>query len=670
MCRHPRFTFLLVGGFVLGIGLLLPRAQQARPLPRIVFPNRFEYHDDHDGRRLADIRLKIVEREGRRSLAMVISAVGAQVEPIPGFAGVRGANRHTAEQIENILSGRFSFLVTTEAEDGSAPWLGQWRAGRHGSIPQRRLLPSGRIDVLAVTPREYPLELLIDTKGLVEGRQTTQLWFDGVPRLRVVYQLARNEVRILEFKSLGSEPSGKEPPIKEDRDPKPPPKDEPETPPVTDADWNARDLEGKWVLYQKIAQADEKLGKTFIPYLVQRKEYDFLERIALHQPLYEGGIAAAWALAKADAPQWLRVAAWQRQMEIDHGETDTSKMIHKHNPARALAWLEKYAIQATASKEEKKTRRRKHDQVLLSDLERLRKAKLKPGELGNALPPIEPAEVFRYLDAPKDLADFGDRQRVESGKVYVHQVLRAIQSFVQSGRFREPWIGKVLQLTRHPHTKVRQAAFLAFTHFGAQLASKESPVDEIRKVLDDPKEPVAIREAALMAFSALDHPQVYIRLHELALETGHPAWRAAVSRLYDIGNEYTLDHLNRLDKTRLTEPDADLLERIRGQLRQWAEDPQRGRSISLSVVETHLERAAWATSAKSSLEKSLTTWTKSWYVKQPDDKFVTHLETVRDKYVPKHTVPDSAAFTRLVRSLATEILATPRQPEKKPLPQK
>src|SRR5437660_12210855 len=73
------------------------RAEQG---PAETGPSRFGYHDDHDGRRVADVRVKLVERDGLRSLELVVSAVGPGVDPIPGFAGVRGANRHTAEQID------------------------------------------------------------------------------------------------------------------------------------------------------------------------------------------------------------------------------------------------------------------------------------------------------------------------------------------------------------------------------------------------------------------------------------------------------------------------------------------------------------------------------------------------------------------------------------------
>jgi hypothetical protein len=664
-----RITRLLVCGLVLGVAVLLapvPAEQPASP-PKLLPPNRFAYHDDHDGRRLADIRVKIVENDGGHSLQLVISAVGPQVQPIPGFAGVRGANRYTAEQIENILTGQLSLVVKTQADDGSAASFGQWRAGRRGPIPERRLRPDGRVDFLAET-REYPLELVVETANLVEGRQTTELWFDGVPRLRVTSQVAGNRVRIASFQSLGYVPPEQFPPGALADDPKgdkPPPRQDLLKPPVAAAEWNARDGEGRWILYQQIARTDEKRAKDMIPYLAERQEFDFLEMIALHEPLYQGGIAATWALARADAPQWLRTAAWQRQMEVDHGETETRKMLVKHNPGKSLAWLLQYADAAHFARGEKELPGLMgRGNPLSSDLKALQKSHTKPGELGKMLPPLQPGAVFRLLDAPRDLAEFGDRQRIEPGKVYVHQVLRTIKAFVQSGRYREPWVGKVLLLTRHPHPEVRQAALLAFTQFGGGLDPKDCPIGDFREVMEDAKETLAVREAALLAFSSLSHPQVYVRLHELALETAHPLWRGAVSRVNDVGNEFSLDHLNRLDKDKLAAKDAEVLVKSRTSLQRWADDPQRTRTISQGVVETLLERAAWAAHTKSPVAKTLTVWTKTFFVNQPDDSFVEHLEKVRKEYKTEFATTDSAVLTRLVRDLARDILATPRRGEK------
>jgi hypothetical protein len=525
----------------------------------------------------------------------------------------------------------------------------------------------GHIDFLAVTPREYPLELIADTGRLTAGRQTTELYLDGVPRLRLVYQVAGNKVRVESFESLGAEPAEDAPKTVADDNPKvekEPPKEEPSKPPVTDAEWDARDLEGKWILYRKLIRADEKNGQRLVAYLAKRKDFEFLEMIAMHQPLYEGAIGATWALARADAPQWLRLAAWLRPMEVDHGEAETKLLVTKHNPAKALAWLEKYGEEASMAKGEKMLPGLA-DRVnpLKSDLELLRKKKIKPADLGNALGPLPPAEVFHNLDAPKELSDFGDRLRAQPDKVYVHQVVRAIRTLARSGRYREPWVGKVLQLTKHPHPEVRQEALLAFTFIGPYMDPKTSPVDEFRKTMDDPAEAAVIRESAMVAFSYFRHPQVYVRLHELALETTHPAWRAAISRLNDIGNEFTLEHLTQLDKTKLAKKDVEVLDRNIAALKQWVEDPQRVRSVSRASAEAQLERAVWAELTKSPVRKNLTAWTKSFYANQPDDAFMKPLDEIRKQYEPAYNVPDSGAMTRLVRELARDILSEPR-PEK------
>ncbi len=652
-------------------GLALPcvatSAQEPAGLPKVAPPNRFDYHDDHDDRRLADIRLHLVERDGQRSLELVISAVGPQVEPIPGWQGVRGANRHTAEQIENILTGRFSFVVKTQSADGVAPWFGRWREGRRGKIPERRLV-KGRIDVDAVTPRDYPLELIVETGGVRPGKQTTELWFDGVPRLRVTYLIAGNEARIVGFASLGK--TGLVLPQDGAAVAQQPPKAEPFEFPATDADWNARDLEGKWALFKKSIGDDDRKAKAFVGALGQRKEYTLLEMIALHQGFYDGGIAAAWALAKADAPQWLRVAAWLRQTEsLSHGEADTSRMLLRHNPGKALAWLSLYADQATITVWEKENplhsgqynRRLGYEyNPLLAEMLTLKRKKTKPADLGTALPPLEPVDVFRHLDAPSELAGFGARSRAEPGVVYVHQVLRAIAGFEQSGKFRQPWIAKVRKLTRHPHPEVRQAALLTFTNFGATLDPADSPIDDFRRMMDDVKETSAIREAALMAFSYCKHPQVYVRLHSLLDEPDHPAWPSAISRLNDMANEFTLEHY---DRAKVPAKHVEWFDRHRESLRQWAENPQRSREPTQHEVQRRLEHAAWAEHVKSPLAKTLTPWTKAQFA-QIDEKVERLLVQMYSSYAPSFAPADAPAFNRQVRGLVEDILLTAKVEKK------
>jgi hypothetical protein len=499
--------------------------------------------------------------------------------------------------------------------------------------------------------------LIVETGGLKDGRHTTELWFDGSPRLRLTYLLKGDQARVLTFASLAADPEAA---LAVGPAAAPARQEQPGKLPVTDKEWDARDLEGKWALYQKIASADEKIIRAFSTHLAGRKDFAFLEMIALHRPLLFEGIDAAKALAKADAPQWLRVAAWLRLSGIDHAEVETELLFTEHHPARAIAWLDRYAAEATLSKGEQVNPRHPLQPDIFRSLLRKLKKKYQPDKLGDALPPLEPAEVFRHLDAPKDLAQFGDRNKAEPGKVYVHQVQRAIKGFLQSGKYREPWLGKMLKLTRHPQPQVRQAAYLAFTQLEHALDPKNNPIEEFRRVMDDPKETPAIREGALMAFSYLRHPQVFVRLHELALEPANPVWRAAVSRLDSVGNEFTLKHLGRVGKAKLSDKDAAVLEETRKQLQRWADDPNRGPRLNAWSAVALLEYAAWAEAAKSPLAKTLGVWTLGYVVLHAGPTVVERLEQVQKEYQPEFVVPDAPAFTQRVRRLAGDVLSKVR----------
>ena len=129
-------------------GLLM--AQDARPL--VVSEGerpRFDYHDAHDGRSLADVRVSLSGRGKQRSLQMVISAVGPLVDPIPRFRGVRGANRYTAEERDLILTHWHSAGVRTRHAAHPQARAGSISQGLRGQIPERRIGDDGRIDVSA-----------------------------------------------------------------------------------------------------------------------------------------------------------------------------------------------------------------------------------------------------------------------------------------------------------------------------------------------------------------------------------------------------------------------------------------------------------------------------------------------------------------------------------------
>lgn len=202
----------------------------------------------------------------------------------------------------------------------------------------------------------------------------------------------------------------------------------------------------------------------------------------------------------------------------------------------------------------------------------LQRQGLKQVDVSAALPPLKPEDVLRHLDAPQELAELGDRKQAEQGQVYVHQVVRAIAGLVVSGLNDEPWLGKLVKLTLYPHERVRQAAYLRFTHLAAHMSRTTYPLDEFANVMNDPTEPPQIRGAALLAFSYYWHPRVFVTLQQAASDPAHPAWRAVVGRLGEIGEWFTLEQFKRIDSANLPKHDAELLTKSQARLQKLLKD--------------------------------------------------------------------------------------------------
>jgi hypothetical protein len=180
-----------------------PRAAERPPTPRAVTldERRFDYlEDEPTGRVLAEIRARLERQGGDAVLRVTASAIGARVDPVPGWQGVRGSNRITAEEIASI-SANGRLCVETDV-DGAAARRGSARTGRRGRIPERRIGADGSIDVTAQTAAEYPLELIAETAPLGAGVHRTRLVLDGRPRLEIVTTTRGADGRILEIRAI------------------------------------------------------------------------------------------------------------------------------------------------------------------------------------------------------------------------------------------------------------------------------------------------------------------------------------------------------------------------------------------------------------------------------------------------------------------------------------
>jgi hypothetical protein len=633
---------------------------------------RFDYHDDRDGRNLADVRLTVKHRSELPTLEILISAVGPNVDPIPGYRGVKGANRYTAEELELMLSGQHDVLVATSRSALSGLTRGSIHGGRRGRIPQRRLLSTGRIDFLAKTSLEYPLEVKLNTGPISRGTQETEILIDGIPRMRISFHFDGRRAQITGFESVGDPehtdashhqlrplPSDVSPFAAQNQAGKPKkPARIALKPPVTAAAWKRLDNEGKWVRFQASieAPAGPGTGDGWVVFLVEQKDYEFLEWVGLYHIDAMKQLGVGPALAKANAPQWLRAVAWSRStpQSLGHGEAQSRSLLRSHNPEFAFSWLEKHKKIVVTERSPAKL-----------DYDFLKKKKYKLLDVSSALPPLKAENVFTHLDAPATLADFGNRKKAEAGKVYQHQVLRAIDGFVASGRYFEPWLGKVMSLTRHSDQKVRQAALLSITHFYSKLDAKKYPISELVKVADDPGEPDAIRESAFMAYTYFGHPSVWPKLHVVAVTPTHPGWRAAISRLANYGNGFTIQYLSDLDESSLTPDDAKLWATTRKNLAA-IEDLQQNQGQFLynsgGPQRVALERVAVAELTNSPVAEQLTAWTVREIASGMNRKGLADLKKLRDTYeLTIENKVGTGTVKEWVRGLARKILATARE---------
>ncbi|MBL8814461.1 MAG: hypothetical protein JNL58_00415 [Planctomyces sp.] len=533
---------LAVSGFAFS-GVCVQATQQAE------FQEQHDYLDDDDRRPLADLRFD-VEPTHEQNLKITVSALGPNVEPIAGFRGIRGANRYTAEELELILAGQHKVEIITEFENGQSV-TGRILNGRSGAIPERRLLPTGRINFLAQTLDEYPLELIIDPQTQSSGRRKTVVIVNGRARLRCIYNIVDGHVEGLEVQSAGGhsfladmlapESAGSRLRVLLASIQK-------SVPPVSDIEWNARDLEAKWVfLSTQIASEPAKIS-AWVDFLKQKKEFQLLEWMAIYVPDAFKSHGVADALKSSDSPQWIRVVAWHTTgpFYLGHGEQQATSLLTSA-PGVAEHWLDTH-----------KEKIEPWEGMISQIYEGFKSDDVPPMDSGKYLPPLQVVDVFSHLAKSGSVVDFADRKQAQPEAVYVHQIVREINGVAVSGRRNPELLNHVRQLTAHSNETIRQTAFLAHTYILPSTPSLER-FDDFARVADDSKESAGIRESALMAFSYHNHPGVLLKLHQVASDTKHPAWNAAVSRIGDIGRGFSISRLKELQKATLTTDQSKLL---------------------------------------------------------------------------------------------------------------
>jgi hypothetical protein len=233
------------------------------------------------------------------------------------------------------------------------------------------------------------------------------------------------------------------------------------------------------------------------------------------------------ALRNHNAPQWIRAATWCTV----HGDSHTFQSARKTllaSASRVHGWLRKYPAAERLG--------------LAAIVDTIREAP--PVDPGDALPPLDPEGVLLpLLNAPRELATFGDRLRAEPGVVYTHQVERGIAGVVARALFDDPWRSQILRLARHPEPRVAHAALRALTKFHAA----QVPWQELKALALDEDLRESVRELAAFALTYSDTPDAWFLAHDW-VATGHPlATQQFRTRLVEIGDLYTAELFHKLD---------------------------------------------------------------------------------------------------------------------------
>lgn len=611
------------------------QTQLSSPAAVVVDTRRADYYEDEGtGRVLADVRASMLrEPDGRTLLRMDIAAEGPLVQPIPGFAGVHGANRDTAREILEIIEDERWEVVITD-ERGQERRGGRFVVTREGTLPERRIRPDGTLDVDGRTDLVLPLEARVVTPPLARGRHRVELFVDHEPRLFAIVRVFRHGARILELGSLASVRHAT--PRRRLRVQEVP------SPLIANSDWAQRDLEGRWVFYTRSVREDAKRQDPWIKLLAKEKEWDLLELISV----YEGNRAAADALMRAKAPQWRRNQLWHLVGISTHGLGGAKTTLQEVEPGLTLAWLRLHRERLPMA-----------GRQLLLEMEKA--GTVATGDAGPLSAPFDREEVFRHLSPPDVVLHIGAAARTRPGRTYVHQVERALTGLTRTTNRPEDHIERVTRLSSHPVPEVRRAALLAW----ASLDRTRMPLDRIVVQAADAVEPKEVREAAVMAISYSQTPGAWLALHLVAEDPEHPGWRAALSRLGTVGNAFSRRHVGRTALT--TRPQLRDDPFVKTQIGRMTSvmftlelQAQRGRpkeKVTRAEVVRHLRRVVAAQTGGLSFAVRLHQWTVRSVAERIDLPFIRDEIEALASGKSSASPPSDDAHARL-KALAAEVL--------------
>ncbi|MEM7515554.1 MAG: hypothetical protein AAF368_01335 [Planctomycetota bacterium] len=309
-------------------------------------------------------------------------------------------------------------------------------------------------------------------------------------------------------------------------------------PPLMDeglfAEWKLRDLEGRWVLRQRlIGVRPPEDVQAWNAWHAQRGEFDFIERDALDDTNWS---SASSLLQQVDAPQWLRLAHWHSNASDSH-TWDAAQSALEARPALTLAWIEAHPTLL-----EDPSTKKLYESLAQTCKER--------EECAKYLPPFDLDVLYAPLKSMGEVVEFGDRLVAVSGERYVHQTLHAMEILASHKRRPAIWQRRLFDLASAKNLTVRVAALETAT----RLDPEAIPWTEFRALFDSRGEPDVVRAAAWVALSYA--PRVIARrnysevLSDFGdIEFSEVLWMLFNERLIEIGGWYELQLLKEVSGT-------------------------------------------------------------------------------------------------------------------------
>lgn len=346
----------------------------------------------------------------------------------------------------------------------------------------------------------------------------------------------------------------------------------------------AMDAEGRWQQWERFAQVELERRTPWLDHLAAQEDWNTLEWIALYGSMENSGYAIS-RLAAGNAPNWLRAADWCTRRGDGH-TVESIELEMLTRPGVTHAWMHAHpGVQEG------------YGGRLLQLYEESHPAL----DVGEYRSPWTPEEVFAALLDVGEVSVLEEGAPAEEGVRYRHQVLRAIEGYAGLRRHGTALDAALVRLLAHEDDELASAAALAFSHFQPD----EVPWEELRRTLRDDSIEVSRREAALLGLSYAPRAIAYVELHEIVSNPDHPLWAAALSRLGDLGDAFTLEHLRPLSQTRLLpEHGRQLLNEMERIVERVVAREQSVERV-LAHLQPTLEAAAWARVIQSPLASAL-----------------------------------------------------------------